>query len=182
MDLFSPNYRQRIGGRDGGHRQLTSPVSLLLSTGIALAMLVYAASRIEAFALREGDQVMSTELKNYYDDSEKFTGKDGFNVAFSIDTEDQWLLDESYGKPQLIQREWTIDDEGRNYIVTEDEISIHRCTPDELQGPNSRFYSIIEGSERDLIRQTDKLFCIDDVDSIEIWGDYHSQHGKSLIL
>ena len=81
----------------GGQRSLASLVGIFLSLILTLFVSVYAVQKFDILLSKKDNEIMMTELKYYYDDSEAITGQDGFNLSFRLLTADETEIDATYG-------------------------------------------------------------------------------------
>ena len=107
----------------------------------------------------------------------------GLNLAIAFtayDTNQEQILDPSYGELVFNAYEWGVDEKG-DYFTREVHIPSHTCTNEELgyAGKESSFYPFDVNTEEHMKVFRKKFLCIDK-EQMYINGDFDSEKARQI--
>ena len=79
-------------------------------------MMLYLFQKADVLVNNKDVDILSTVNRLFFDADEKFSFKDGLNIAVAFsayDNEEEWSLDKKYGNLVFIEYSWGQDDDGK---------------------------------------------------------------------
>ena len=130
LDIFGGSFAMKL---DDGEEYLTSFSGAILSVLSFISMMLYLYLKSDVLLNKKDVDILSTVNRLFFDDDERFTFNDGFNIAVAFtafDNEEEWILDKKYGTLVFMDYGWGQNDDDGKFYVHRKPLETKRCTAD----------------------------------------------------
>lgn len=165
---------------------LSSIVGTLFSFLTLCLLIGYTVQKCEILINRKDVDILYAVRRDFFSDEQKFTGRQGFNVAVGLtgfdDVKENILLPE-YAEIKFAYAAWSVKDDNIEYDGLH-FIQSHPCTDAELglEGTgHAEFMPIQERSLAYVNLYKRKLLCIERHE-LEIFGSFNSVRAQNLVV
>ena len=118
-----------------GESHLRSYMGAFCSILLIFVVLIYSYQKFDVFLARKDVDILSAVNDFHFTDDDIFSYKNGLNIAVAFtayDSEESWILDETYGELVFNSFSWGPREEDGTYFEERKRLESHRCERDEL--------------------------------------------------
>ena len=132
QDSFAQHFTMKID--NDGVDNLKSLMGAVCSLLLTFLVCIYAYQKMDVFLEKKDVDILSATNDLFYTDEDIFSYKNGLNVAVAFtayDTEESWILDETYGELIFNSYSWGPQEDG-SYGTVRKLLESHVCEKAEL--------------------------------------------------
>ena len=144
-----------------------------------MVTVLYAYTKLVVLINKQDTNILSVTSDLHFTDNDIFGFEDGLNIAVAFtafDSEQEWILDPSYGDLIINEYKWGTDETGKPFTAR-NKLSTHSCSREEmgLEGDpkNAKFYPLHESSRTYVNLFSKKFICLSQED-LSIYGDFNT--------
>lgn len=169
-----------------GDDTLKSLMGALCSIILTIVVLLYTYQKLDVFLAKKDVDILSTINDLHWTDDDIFSYENGLNIAVAFtayDSEEKWILDETYGELIFNSYSWGPTEDG-GFATERKLLDGHRCQRDELrlepdQLQNARFQEKDKTSKGLVEAYWQKFLCLNK-EEMYIYGDFNSEKTRQI--